>query len=307
VHQSGPALDAGPVPGVTVVIPSYRSARTIEPVLTALVAQRTAIVFRVAVLHSGDEPLPAGIVERFPSVSFVVFGDRLRPGVKRNWGARRARSRWLLFVDADCVAEPDLLDALVHEAAREGAVGAGGTVEIAEPWTIASWTMHLLEFGDWLAGHASGVSRDFPSCNALYDRDAFLAAGGFPEDVYPCEDTVLNQRLVAAGHHLIFVAAATVRHIHVRTVREVIAYNRQFGQMYGRVSRTYGMAGGNLAGVLAAVPAVAAVRYARMVGRVVRYRPRRELITLVMSAPLAAVAAVAWAIGFARPGGAQAG
>jgi mycofactocin glycosyltransferase len=285
---------------VTVIIPSYRSVRTLERCLEGVSAQRTSIRYRIVVMHSGDEPIEARVLSRFAEVEFRVFPDQLLPAVKRNWAARDADTPWLLFLDSDCVPCSSWLETMLAAAEIDVVNAIGGSVDIARPWGLTSWIMHLLEFGEWLPAAAAGPCRDFPSCNALYQRELFIAAGGFPETFLPCEDTILNAQLRARGCQLAFIPDAVVEHIHCRNTMEVLRHNYNFGLSYGLAARRYGLRGKRLSRSMLFVPLVVAGRLVRMIVRVTRYRPRWEATLLVAGFPLIVACLIRWSVGFVR-------
>src|SRR5262249_16294549 len=82
-----------------------------------------------------------------------------------------------------------------------------------------------------------------PSCNSAYRRTVFEAAGGFREDLFPCEDLDLDRRLTSTGHRLGFAPAARVYHYRVRDLAEFRrmmcrygAGHRQLVALHGRFS-----------------------------------------------------------------------
>jgi cellulose synthase/poly-beta-1,6-N-acetylglucosamine synthase-like glycosyltransferase len=285
---------------VTVIIPSYHSAQTLERCLDGATSQQTSFPYQIVVMHSGDEPIEPGLLSRFTDVEFRIFSDRLLPAIKRNWAAREADTPWLLFLDSDCVPRSSWLKTMLGAAQIDRVSAIGGGVDIARPWGLASWIMHLLEFGEWLPAAAAGPCRDFPSCNALYQRDLFIEAGGFPETFLPCEDTILNAQLRARGCRLTFAPAAVVEHIHCRSTAEVLRHNYNFGLSYGLAARRYGLRGKRLSRSMLFVPLVVAGRFMRMVVRVVRYRPKREVALLAAGFPLIMACLITWSVGFVR-------
>ena len=66
-------------------------------------------------------------------------------------------------------------------------------------------------------------------CNAAYRRSVFEAIGGFPADFYPGEEMIAAFRTQRAGHTLLFLPAARLRH-----------YPRQSVARFWRQMWTYG-------------------------------------------------------------------
>jgi GT2 family glycosyltransferase len=285
---------------VSVIIPSYQSSKTLNKCLEAVTAQHTRLRYEVIVVHTGREQIPDETRLKFGSVHFYTFETRWLPGKARNWAAKRSQSPWVLFLDADCVVGEDWVETIVSEAIRHKADAVGGAVRNATPWSLTSWAMHILEFGEWLPGGKPGFCTNFPSCNALYKRCVLLAAGGFPESLFPCEDTILNHVLRSMQYRLVFLPQCVVGHIHCRNTIDVLRHNYAHGLAHGRGCRVYKLPGHFLIRFNRASILVIVVlgRFLRVALRLV---PRHLLAFLLLfaSAPLVALSLATWAMGFA--------
>ena len=288
---------------VCVIIPSYRSSLTLPRCLDAVTHQETARSYTIVVMHSGDEPICSELRQRFSSVHFLTTTERQLPGKGRNWAARQVQSQWLLFLDADCMVGAKWIDSMVSTAVRFDADGVGGSVANGSPWSLSAWTMHLLEFGDWLPGHETRQVAVFPSCNALYKRSSLLKSGGFPEDLFPAEDVVLNYVLTQMNRLLIFDARIRVSHIHTRSMLAVLKHNYRHGFALGRARKIYGLPGGRLTHV-PAVLSVPLIVCLRSIFILVRCIPRHLAAGLLFVAigPLTGMGLIAWSMGYCTAG-----
>lgn len=284
---------------VSIIIPSYRSARTLRRCLDAVTKQQTHRCYEVIVVHSGPESISADLYTLFDTVIFHTFEERWLPGKARNWATHRVQSSWVLFLDSDCVVGRDWLETLLTTASEQGADGVGGSVRNATPLNLYSWMMHLLEFGEWLPGGKQRPCWNFPSCNALYKISALLETGGFPEDVFPCEDTVLNFLLSQQGYTLIFCPHAPVEHIHHKNLSGLLRHNYAHGLAYGRACQNYALPGRFLTRLgFASIVAVMVVRPIRVA---LRLFPQHmlKLAILITCMPLVLLCLLAWGLGFA--------
>ncbi|MGN9906992.1 glycosyltransferase [Phytohabitans sp. LJ34] len=209
---------------LSVVVPAYNNAPLLDLTLGGLARQTMpAADFEVIVSDDGS-PVPlAPAVDKYADrldVTCVVAERNRGRSAARNAGAARARADVLLFVDADSVAHPALLErhAAFH-AAREGRPGVllGKRYDI--DWAAAgaltrgeSPTPEMLDAyrGDPRDGHTAHPQHlaDFARApwllgfthNASVDKATFDAVGGFDEAIvkWGLEDSELFYRVF---HH----------------------------------------------------------------------------------------------------------
>ncbi len=222
-------------PAVSVVMPFAGPRAEGEAAQAALLALKR---------DPGDELILAdnsGVVSPRDGLSVVAATGEHSPSHARNVGAEHATRDWILFLDADCVAEPDLLD-LYFSAPVADDVGAlaGEVASVsAEGGTLAA------RYGVARGFLGLGVHLAHPylprvaAANLLVRRHAFELVGGFFEGVRAGEDTDFSWRLQRAGWRLEARPQARVRHRY-RTSLE--ALRRQWrGYAAGRawLSRRY--------------------------------------------------------------------
>lgn len=143
-----------------------------------------------------------------------------------NIGARLARGKWLVLLNADAFPEPDWLEKLLHAAEQN------------PQYTMFSSRQIQYNAPDYLDGagdayHVSGLAwrnyYNYPSekngweqkevfspcaAAALYSREEFLKIGGFDEDYFSYfEDVDLGFRLRLSGAKCLYVPDAVVRHV----------------------------------------------------------------------------------------------
>jgi hypothetical protein len=171
--------------------------------------------------------------------AFVAWGRH--PSRQRNQAVAAAKAPWILFLDADSRAQPGLIPGLLTAARRFGALAVGGpNLALDDEPSLGRAFDRVL--GSW-AG--SGASRaryraDSPArrcgekelilCNLLMEREAFLAIGGFREDLYPNEENELFNRLGERGGTLAYEPFAQVR----RPRRRSLGAFTQQAFRYGR-------------------------------------------------------------------------
>lgn len=283
---------------ISVIIPSYCSAKTLGRCLESVLNQNIQQRYDVIVVHSGPEPVAEEIYQAFHSVIFFSFTDKWLPGKARNWAARQLQSSWVFFLDSDCVVKPDWLATMLATLTKYDVDGVGGGVRNATPYSPIAWTMHLLEFGEWLPDGQPRLCKNFPSCNALYKRSSLLNVGGFPEDLFPCEDTLLNYKLCQQGYRLYFLPQCAAEHIHLKNLRKLLRHNYIHGQAFCIACKSYRLQGHFLIHLSRGVLCVLVpVRLVRIFSRLI---PRQlpEALILLLCFPLALISLFAWTLGF---------
>lgn len=140
----------------------------------------------------------------------------------RNAGAAEATGEWLLFVDADCVPEPGLIDSYFHPSAgaRVGALAGAVLTDPGQDAFLARYAgdRNFLdqERGLHTAGDAAATA------NLMVRRAAFRELGGFAEGIRSGGDVDLCRRLQATGWEIERRPAARVRHIHRESLPDLL-------------------------------------------------------------------------------------
>lgn len=209
---------------VSAVVVNYQGERYLPPCLDALAALDVDEL--VVVDNASTDGSLALLAERYPGARVLQMGENAGPARARNAGMRAARHRWVLAVDNDAIVAPDLLDRLraAAETHPRAAVIQPRSVFHEEPdrvhydggWLHYAGLIALRNFYAPLAGAegAGAVEVDVAvSVCLLVDRDVLLGLGGYDERYFILfEDLDLSFRLRVAGHSIVSVEEALVRH-----------------------------------------------------------------------------------------------
>jgi len=205
-------------PAVSVIVPFFGDASAAAEAVAALHMIR---------LRDGDELLiadntGAGVLAAQHPEGFATQAKR-QPYSARNEAAARAQGEWLLFTDADCRPQPDLLDAYFDPPPGDvvGAL-AGEIVAAHEGGTLAqryAADRRLLSGALFFAHPYKPMG---VTANLLVRRAAFEAVGGFVEGIRSGGDADLCWRLQDAGWTIELRPRALVAHEHRATVRGLL-------------------------------------------------------------------------------------
>ena len=214
------------------IIPAYRAGTTLPLVLRALEPQVAAEDREVLLIDSTGEAGEARQSVSWPWLREVHLPERVLPGRARNLGASLARGELLAFLDADAVPAADWLDQLTCAISPEIEMVVGAVLD-GTPDDRWGTVAYMLEFLDWLPDQQR-TPRYGASCNLLVRRSAFERAGGFPEDLWPGEDTVFSAPFGVSGT-LLFTPDARVVHLNRVGRRAVLSHQRRLGAAWVEV------------------------------------------------------------------------
>jgi len=233
------------LPRIDVVVAARDEARTITRCVRSLLSQSHP-AHAVLVVDDGSTDGTGALATAAGAT--VLAGEARGPGRARNLGLAAATGDVVAFMDADAYADRGWLEALAAAfTADPGLCGAGG-VQLA-PDDATDFQRRLQAFlecvgfvSDYVRAGGERVrpTTHNPSCNSAYRRGALTSAGGFREDLFPCEDLELDRRLVQAGHRLAFVPAARVHHYRVASREGYARMMTRYGAAHRRLVALHG-------------------------------------------------------------------
>ena len=235
-------------PHFTLIVPCPGDSAVLRRLLDALDTQ-TYRRFDLVLLP--DAPIP-DFPER-PWLSVRPTGP-MRPAQKRNLGARAAQGEVLAFIDDDAYPRTDWLANAAARIAGPNAIDALGGPGLTPPDDPPRAQLSGLVLASPLVSgnfrcryFIQGPLRrveDFPSCNLFVRKSAFEAIGGFREDYWPGEDTLLCADLQTSGHALWYDPRLVVYHHrrplfgpHLRQVGRYALHRGHFARRFGLNSR----------------------------------------------------------------------
>lgn len=116
-------------PLLSVVIPTYNEEKDIGNCLNSLFKQSYKN-FEIIVVDDGSTDNTKNIVKKSKKVK-LIEGEHKGPGFSRNLGAKRAKGKILIFVDADMIFDKDYLKHLVGPIIKGECIGTEDGKQIA--------------------------------------------------------------------------------------------------------------------------------------------------------------------------------
>lgn len=225
-------------PSVTVVMPFAGDGVGARRAIDALLELELVHGDELVLVDNSDRGVGRDVSE--PGVTVVRADAEHSPAYARNAGAERARTDWILFLDADCRAPQGLLDAY-FDAAVGDEVGAlaGEVVAALDARTLAERYGAARSFLNQEAHLAHPYRPRAVAANLLVRRCALEQVGGFYEGVRAAEDTDFSWRLQQAGWRLELRSQARVEHSYRATIGQLRRQWRGYAAGRAWLARRY--------------------------------------------------------------------
>jgi glycosyltransferase involved in cell wall biosynthesis/2-polyprenyl-3-methyl-5-hydroxy-6-metoxy-1,4-benzoquinol methylase len=235
---------------ISVIIPTFNRRARLQRCLEALAAQTlNADEFEVIVVDDGStDNTQEFLREQKTRFRLQYFHQKNQgAGAARRLGVEQARGEYLLLINDDTIALPDLLEQHLdfQRKYHSSCFAVLGTFEYerqarrralthflsADPFMFPQKAMHP----EWYYGHTH-----FITCNLSVRRDAVLAAGSFDPAFRLGEDTELGMRMAAGGCKVLYHPQARAWHDHLEmTVGDMVRRARAYGPVYLQLLEKY--------------------------------------------------------------------
>ncbi|TSC88410.1 MAG: beta-1,3-galactosyltransferase [Microgenomates group bacterium Gr01-1014_16] len=209
-----------PVPLVSVIIPTRNEAQVIAKNLQAIKNQ-TYPSCEVIVVDDGSTDATAEIARKF--TKFVYLRSHAERSVQRNFGAKKSKGEYLLFLDADMQATPSAITDCVNLITANSAIGAIAIPE--QPVAVNYWEKvkafersFYSDFGD-------------PDTDAarFFSKKLFEKAGGYDETITGPEDWDLPETIVKMGYQIGRVSSRINHYERIPSLSKLIKKKYYYG------------------------------------------------------------------------------
>ena len=227
-------------PAADVVVPFRGSPEQLEQL-----AERLGTL----VLRDGDsvtiaDNRPEATDTQRGAVTILGAGERQTSYHARNRGAAAHNAPWLVFIDADVLAPPDLLDRYLAEPLGDDVGVLAGTVideqpnehDASNPAVRYAYLKSSMSQEITLADTRWGFAQ---TANAAIRRAAFEQVGGFEAEIRSAGDADLCFRLRAAGWALERRTNAAVVHRNRTTIARMLGQRARHGAGAAWLSRRW--------------------------------------------------------------------
>lgn len=192
------------------VVPAHNEEPLLAATLHAIHDAARACSVDYEIVVANDESTDRTAIIAAELGARVISVCHRQIAATRNSGARTATGEMLVFVDADTLINPAVLQSAI-DAVMGGAVGGGATVRF--DGRIPLYARALLPM--LIAGMR--VMRLAAGCFVFSTRAAFESAGGFDETLFAAEELAFSTALKRVGRFVIVRAAVSTSGRKLRT------------------------------------------------------------------------------------------
>jgi glycosyltransferase involved in cell wall biosynthesis len=176
-----------------VIIPAYNEEALLPKTLSSLKRAMRSIPRKgeIIVVDNNSSDNTGSIAEKYGTR--VVFEPFRQIATARNSGARVAKSDLYIFLDADTVLPPQLLQTAI-DLLESGKYCGGGTL-LSFDTKLPFLATNLIRIWNWLSKTGKLAAGSFVFCLSR----GFHEIGGFDENLFAGEEVFLSRRLKTWG------------------------------------------------------------------------------------------------------------
>lgn len=204
-------------PTLSIIIAIYNRKDELFELLNSLSFQ-TDKDFEVIVVDDGSQITLLPTVELFEDRMNIQFHRKMNsgPGLSRNFGAKKAKNDWLVFVDSDVIVEKDYIENIKKNILQIPCDAFGGADKAHKGFNLMqkaiSYAMTSVFTTGGIRGSNKSVTKFQPrSFNMGVRKSAFETVGGFSE-MRIGEDPDLSMTLWEHGFTTAFFGDIGVYH-----------------------------------------------------------------------------------------------
>jgi GT2 family glycosyltransferase len=226
------------MPLASVVVPTYNRLPRLKQVLAAFERQEyPRDQFEVVIVSDGSTDGTHDYLSNLSTplhLNFVAQANR-GPAAARNQGIQQANGEYVLFIDDDIIAAPQLIaEHMRLHITQPNLVVLGPMLTPIDfklsPWVAWEQAMLDKQYHAMRSGKWTPTARQFYTGNTSLARRFLLSAGGFDERFRRAEDIELAYRLDNHGVRFVFHSDAVGYHYAERSFRSWLSTPYTYGR-----------------------------------------------------------------------------
>lgn len=195
-------------PPISVIIPAHNEEKCLASCLGGILKQTTKTPYEVIVVDNNSTDRTQEIAKKYPVR--VIFEKRPGGSAARNAGAKVARGKLLVFLDADTRSPPTYLSQIENFFQKHPTLDVlAGPPVVIDAGPITKWFTDTFNYFTWYFRATKLVSgvQAFWSGNFAIKKRVFEESGGFDQkltSVIMAEDIEFSVRLGKYGYKIYF-------------------------------------------------------------------------------------------------------
>lgn len=204
-------------PTISIVVAIFNRKDELFELLTSLSHQSDPL-FEIIIVDDGSKIDLKPIIKNFENSLEINYfrKENSGPGLSRNYGAKRAKSEWLVFVDSDVIVEKEYVENIKKSIETIQCDAFGGADKAHKGFNLMqkaiSYSMTSVFTTGGIRGNKKAVAKFQPrSFNMGVKKEVFDKVGGFSE-MRIGEDPDLSMTLWENGFTTAFFDTIAVYH-----------------------------------------------------------------------------------------------
>lgn len=185
-------------PLVSVIVPTYNSASTLDPCLSSVKSQTYPDV-EIIVVDNYSKDATREIAKKYRARIFLKGPER---SAQRNFGANQAKGKCLIFLDSDIILSLEVVTECVNK--------------VNEGYKVITFPEIVIGEGFWAKCRALEarcyLGDDKIEAPRFYDKSVFDELGGFDENLTGTEDWDLREKVMKKGFRIGRIRALTAHY-----------------------------------------------------------------------------------------------
>ncbi len=193
-------------PFISIILPVFNEALHIEACLkTLLEIDYPKTKYEIITVDNGSTDESLDIAQRYADLALVLKGVNV--GAVRNFGVQHAKGDFIAFLDSDCLVPQNWLEHGINKLKNTPDSILGGNLYLRKnpAWIEKYWLLDN--------PNTEPLQKDLLGSCILIEKQDFIKASGFDENITSGEDSELSIKLRNSGKKIIIDRAFGVVHL----------------------------------------------------------------------------------------------
>ena len=188
---------------ISVIVPTYNEEKTLSELLESLKNQKTNLSYEVIIVDYNSTDRTRDIVRK--SGYKLVIEKKAGRAAARNTGALKAKGEILAFTEADCIVNPNWIEAIGnHLSENPDVIGLSGIYSFYNSSVFYNLLAKIILNFNVIVYRLALGNHSFRGTNFVLRKKFVNKVAGFRNEALPCDDFDMGLRVRKLGpiHHL---------------------------------------------------------------------------------------------------------